>query len=1031
MAEERVQRRLAAILAADVVGFSRLMGEDEEGTLATLTSHRTDLFEPTIAAFNGRVVKLMGDGILAEFASAVDAVTCAIAIQTAMSSRNAAVAEDNQILFRMGINVGDIIVEGDDIYGDGVNVAARLEGLADSGGVCISRTVRDQIRDKLDYKLDDLGEIEVKNIARPVRAFRVSSELNDDSSTNQSVQPAPSVSVPNRRRLELAIAALLLIAIGTVVWLEPWTPRVEPASIAQMRLPLPDKPSVAILPFDVTSTGTGDRALANAINEDLTRGLARVSGLFVIARSSTLNYVGANVSPARVAQDLGVRHVVRASLRRSNNRVRIDAELADALSGRIVWSHRFDHASSDIFVLQDQLVQLLASHLVENLSRTGDQHRFTENVDAYFSWFEGDKESWLNTPVSYGKARALALSALDRDPNFIRAKALLAFVQTQSAYFKLANNTKEALAGAHKAATAAITAQPDDWYTQSVYAQSLLNLRDYEGALVAFDRAIELEPANANLLTRSTLPLIFLGRGKEAERRLRIAIRLNPYHDWLPDQLLGQALFVQSRYRDAVDSLTQAHQKNPRFIGNMWWRAATFGQLGEQDKAKKAVAEIMARMPDAAISRSFIQITDDAVMERFRAGLRKAGLPEHPPLKFPKKPSIAVLPFTNMSDDKQQEYFSAGITEDITTDLSKVVGLLVTPSSATRRYKGKDIDRRVIAGELGVRHILEGGVRRVGNQLRITAKLIDAATGVQVWAERYDRKQKDVFAIQDDIADRVVAELSRRLKTTGLNRVARAYTPNLQAYDLYIQGRAKRIPPSPPNLKSALKMFEKAIEIDPRFAGGFAGAAYVHVLKYGTSPPGTIPSNDLEAALRLAEKAVRLDPTFGPAWGSLSEAYSRKGRYDDALVAIKKAMKAAPNDSLMRATYGRLLGHIGRPLEGIEQVKQAMRMSPDSLPMLYFLGANYRAAGKFDDAIKALTEHRKRLGGRIIPSPTMQLIAAYAQAGQLEKARAETRALLKVAPRFTVAVATRTHAYKSHDEMARFLGALRQAGVPK
>lgn len=612
-----------------MAGFSRLMGEDEEGTLVALTSHRTELIEPTIAEYSGRVVKLMGDGILAEFASAVDAVNCAIAIQTALASRNATIADNQKILFRMGINVGDIIVEGDDIYGDGVNVAARLEGLAETGGVCISRTVRDQIRDKLDYGLEDLGEIEVKNIARPVRAFQV---LQDGRATS-----SPKSVADNRSGVTVS-AALLVIALisgGGLWWWQPWVERVAPTRTDRIAVPLPDKPS------------------------------------------------------------------------------------------------------------------------------------------------------------------------------------------------------------------------------------------------------------------------------------------------------------------------------------------------------------------------------------------------------------IAILPFANMSDDKQQAYFSAGITEDITTDLSKIVGLLVTPSSATLRYRGKDTERRIIAGELGVRHILEGGVRRVGNRLRITAKLIDASTGVQVWAERYDREQKDIFAIQDDIADRVVAELSKRLKSKELNRVARTYTPNLQAYDLYIQGRAKRIPPSPSNLTAALKLFEKAIELDPEFAGGYTGAAYVHVLKYGTSSPGTNPSHELSAALRLAEKAVKLDPTFGPAWGSLSEAYSRKRRFDDALKAIQRAIKAAPNDSLMRATYGRLLGHIGQPQEGIEQVKQAMRMSLDSLPMLYFLGANYRAAGKFDDAIKALTEHRKRLGGRIVPSPTVQLIASYNQAGMQEKARVEAQGLMKVVPRFTLAVAARTHSYKSADAMARFLGALRQAGIPE
>jgi adenylate cyclase len=635
MAEDGVQRRLAAILAADVVGYSRLMGEDETGTLAALKAHRAELFEPKAAQHHGRTVKLTGDGELMEFPSVVKAVQFAVEIQCAMRDRNKAVPEGRRIHFRMGVNVGDVVIDGDDLYGDGVNIAARLEGIAEPGGICLSRTARDQVRDRLDLDLRDLGEVEVKNIARPVRTFAV--EMNNKA--RALMTPVRAVPLPTRARRWKAMAiggALALTVIAGLLWRQPWN----------------------------------------------------------------------------------------------------DAE--------------------------------------------------------------------------------------------------------------------------------------------------------------------------------------------------------TPQHQ-------GQTVLV-----------------------------------------------------------------------------RHDG------------PSIAVLPFANSSEDKAQDYFSAGITEDITTDLSKVVGLFVTPSSATRRYKGENIDPRAVADKLGVHHILEGGVRRAGNRLRITATLIDAAAGDQVWAERYDRDLKDVFAIQDDIADRVVAALSKKLKEGLLNRVARSYTPNLEAYDLYIQGRAKRIPPTPSNLAAALEMFEKAIEIDPGFAGGYAGGAYVHVLRYGNpSLPGASPSNDLETALRLAEKAVTLDPTFGPAWGSLSEAYTRKGRYDDALQAIQKAMEAAPNDSLMRATYGRLLGHIGRPQEGIEQVKQAMRMSPDSLPMLYFLGANYRAAGQFDNAIKALTEHRKRLGGRIIPPPTSQLIAAYVQAGALEKARAEAQALLKVAPRFTSKVAARTHSYKSTDEMARFLGALHEAGVPE
>jgi adenylate cyclase len=635
MAEERVQRKLTAILAADVVGYSRLMGEDETGTLAALKAHRAELFAPKAAQHHGRTVKLMGDGELLEFPSVVEAVLFAVDVQSAMSERNAAVPAARRIRFRIGINVGDVVIDGDDLYGDGVNIAARLEAIAEPGGICLSRTARDQVRDRLDLDLRDLGDVTVKNIARPVRTFAV--EMNDKA-----------------RALQTPV-------------------QVKPSSRARR-------------PWNILAVG----------------------GAVTIA-----------------------------------------------IVGVIVW-----------------------------------------------------QQSW---------------------------------------------------------------------------------------------------------------------RGADTASRQVPTVR-------------------------------------PKHHG----------------------------------------------------------------------PSIAVLPFANRSEDKGQDYFSDGITEDITTDLSKVAGLFVTPSSATRRFKRKSVDPRTVASEFGVRHILEGSVQRSDNRLRITVKLIDAESGVQIWADRYDRDLKDIFAIQDDIATRVVAALSRMLKGGSLSRIARVYTPVPEAYDLYIQGRAKRIPPTPANLAAALKMFEKTIELDPRFAGGYAGAAYVHLLRYGNPHmAGASPAAILDTALRFAERAVKLDPTFGPAWGSLSEAYMRKGRFDDALNAIEKAIKAAPNDSLMRATYGRLLGHIGRQQDGIEQVKRAMRMSPDSLPMLYFLGANYRAAGQFKAAIETLTEHRKRLGGRVIPPPTTQLIAAYVQAGLLMKAQAETEKLLKVSPRFTLSVAARTHAYKSADDMARFLGALRKAGVPE
>lgn len=623
MSTERVQRRLAAILVADVVGYSLQMGRDEIGTRQRLNRMFDEIVRPTLESHRGRMFKTAGDSFLAEFGSVVDAVDCAVKIQESLRVPLDGASEP--LLLRMGINLGDVIIEGDDVHGDGVNVAARLEALAEPGGICISRSARDQVRDKLAHAIQDMGEVRVKNIARPIRTFRV---MPDCMETGASAEPA------RRRRHGPAIGFaaaffILIVLIGlALIWFEPWSARVEAASVADMKLPLPDKPSVAVLPFNVAAENPDDRVFADAVADDLTRSLARAAGLFVIARSSTLDYVGDRASPARAAEDLGVRHVIRATLRRTGQRVRIDAELIDALSGRIIWSERLERASADVFGLQDALVEALASRLSADLGRIQDQQRFTSSPEAFFLWARADHESWLNTPAAYRQARALANEALRIDPDFLRARAILAFVDTQSGYFRVAENPQAALDRALLEARVLVAENPDDWYLQSVLAQSLLNLRDYRAADAAFERAIRMEPALPNLLTNSALPLIFLGQGQPAEIRLRTAMRLNPFHNWLPNQLLGQALYIQQRYEDAARSLALAREKNPRFIGNMWWRAAAHGQIGNQAEAQEAVAEIRDRMPDATISRSFIRISDETVMDRFRDGLRKAGLPE-------------------------------------------------------------------------------------------------------------------------------------------------------------------------------------------------------------------------------------------------------------------------------------------------------------------------------------------------------------------------------------------------------------------
>ena len=374
MAVQREERRLAAILSADVVGYSRLMGADESGTLARLKTHREEIIDPKIAEHHGRIVKLMGDGVLVEFASAVDAVQCATAFQRAMADRNADVAEEQRIELRVGINLGDIIVDGDDIYGDGVNVAARLEGLAEPGGVCISRTTRDQVRDKLDIALKDLGEVEVKNIARPVRVFRV-------------------------RVAEPGTAA----APG------------DPAARAGQPIPA-DRRSLAVLPFDNMSADAEQEFFADGLTEDIIAQLSRFSDLLVISRNSTFTYKGKATKVQEVARDLGVRYVVEGSVRKAGARVRVTVQLIDAAEDRHVWAERYDRDLEDIFAIQDEITTAIVATLpgrVEADTQDRARNRPTENMPAYECVLAGKVLHHRSKREENVEARAIEL-----DPNY-------------------------------------------------------------------------------------------------------------------------------------------------------------------------------------------------------------------------------------------------------------------------------------------------------------------------------------------------------------------------------------------------------------------------------------------------------------------------------------------------------------------------------------------------------------------------------------------------------------------------------------
>jgi len=459
MSEGRVERRLAAILAADIAGYSRLMGVDEEGTLAALKAIRRDLSDPKIAEHRGRIVKTTGDGLLIEFASVVDAVRCAVEVQHAMAERNTDIPAERRIEFRFGINLGDIIIDEGDIFGDGVNLAARLEGLAEPGGICISRVVRDEVRDKLDLAFDDLGEQSLKNIARPVRVFRI--------------EMGPRASGPQAGE----------------------TPALPAADVP---LALPEKPSIAVLPFQNMSGDPEQEYFADGMVEEITTAIARLPWLFVIARNSSFTYKGRAVDVKRIARELGVRYVLEGSVRKADSRVRITGQLIDTATGAHIWADRFDGSLEDVFDLQDQVAASVAGAIEPKLRQSEIERaarKPTQNLNAYDLYLRSLAEVYRYTEESFGEGVALLRQALALDPSYAPAAAMLSFCRSQQRAQGWGSLSDDDRAEAVRLARQAVVGERGDTDVMWQAAWALFSITGEASIAVALlDRAVALNP---------------------------------------------------------------------------------------------------------------------------------------------------------------------------------------------------------------------------------------------------------------------------------------------------------------------------------------------------------------------------------------------------------------------------------------------------------------------------------------------------------------------------------------------------------
>ena len=564
------------------------MEADEVGTLARLKSHREALIDYTISEHNGRIVKEMGDGLLVEFPSVVEAVRCAVEIQGEMAARNAEVPQGRRIVFRIGINVGDVIVEGDDIYGDGVNVAARLEALTPPGGICISRAARDQVRDKLDLVLEDLGEHQVKNIARPIRVFRV-----------------------------------------PVAGTEPTT--VVPASEAP--LALPDKPSIAVLPFENMSGDPEQEYFSDGIAEDIITDLSKASGLFVIARNSAFTYKGRAVNVQEVSRDLGVRYVLEGSVRKAGNRGRSTAQLIDGTTGGHLWGERYDRDLTDIFAVQDEVTQHIVSALAVKLTpdeRERVVSKGTDNLEAYDLYLRGREHLQRQTKESNAQARSLLERAIELDPRFAVAIAALSFAHVEAYINQWSGEADRALQLALDLAQRA--AEIDDSEPSAHFALGLAYhwLRQFDLAIAEAERAIALDPnyATGHVLLGHILE--YAGRPDEAIESLNTAMRLDPHYPDIFLHFLALAHFHSGRYDDAIAASERRLTRKPESDISRVLLASSYGHLGRADEARAEWEKVFEVNPDYSLEhkRKILPYKNPADFEHFADGLRKAGLVE-------------------------------------------------------------------------------------------------------------------------------------------------------------------------------------------------------------------------------------------------------------------------------------------------------------------------------------------------------------------------------------------------------------------
>ncbi len=632
MSPDQGKRKLAAILSADVQGYSRLMEEDEEGTIRILKAYM-EVINGVIQQHRGRLVATGGDSVLAEFASVVDAVRCGVGIQEELKERNKNVVENRRMEFRIGVNLGDVVQEDKTILGDGVNIAARVQSLAEAGGICITGTAYDQVKNKLAVGYEYIGEQTVKNIKEPVRVYRVLMEPEvkvPEGALEKKAKPRQW----QRKALSLGVV-LIVVAVSIATWRLYFRPTPSPREVAskeKMAYPLPDKPSIAVLPFAYTSGDPKHEYLSDGITDEVITALSKSSQLFVIGRNSTFTYKGKPVKFQQVSEEMGVRYVLEGSVQFSGERVRITAQLIDALTGYHLFSERYDRDLKDIFATQDEISMKILTATRVTLTQGEEARMFakgTKNLEAYLKLMQAREHHEVFTKESQALARQLAEEAIALDPGYPLAYSYAALALAHEVLLGSYTNHREALERGMKLVQKAIALDDSLAHPHEILGKYYIWLnKDYEKGIAEAERAVALEPNSVDAYTQLGANLRWAGRCAEAIPILQKAMRLSPIPPTVCMSALAQCYRTTRRYEEAIALFRRILQKEPNQLPAQVQLVVALMQAGKEDEARAEAAKVLKIDPKFSVE-SFarrLPAKDPKVIDDLVSALRKAGL---------------------------------------------------------------------------------------------------------------------------------------------------------------------------------------------------------------------------------------------------------------------------------------------------------------------------------------------------------------------------------------------------------------------